>query len=99
MKEKDFDVYEGLYEDIYDKAHAYEAAYGEADLEERLAYIQFALENACELLEKLVDCALEERKVKEDKRGKSQFRVGKIGADIGEEKRQRDSIARIFGNV
>lgn len=93
MDEKDLDVYEGLCHE------AYEAAYGKAELEERLACIQFALENACELLEKLVDCALEEHKVKEGKEGAPQFRIGKIGADIGDEKKQRDSIAKIFGNV
>ena len=65
-------------------------------LEERLAYIQNGVENVCEILERILECFAEERE-KELKKG-DEFRLGKIGADIGEEMVQEDVIAKIFGN-
>ena len=99
MKEK-YEVYEDLYEKLLDGRYDDEGL----NVDERLMYIQLALDNICELLEKLVDCAKEEEK--EGKKGKkkggdvdaAEFSITKIGADIGEEKEQADIIARIFGN-
>jgi len=71
----------------------------ELNMEERLYYIQMAMESACELLEKLLECEMEkakERTEKEDEAAPA-FEIGKVGVDIGEAK-VNDEIARIFGN-
>ena len=91
-----YDNYEGVYAKYAD------SVFEELNVDERLLCIQMAMDNACELLEKLVDCAsesLESAKKKEKGGKKAEFSVGKIGADIGEEVSQGDVIARIFGNV
>jgi len=94
-----YDNYEGVYEKYAD------SVFEELNVDERLLCIQMAMDNACELLEKLVDCAKEslesaKEKEKKEKGGKkAEFSVGRIGADIGEEVSQGDVIARIFGNV
>jgi len=101
MKEyfEEFDGIE-LFDDVMEGAD-------EMVVEERLAYIQLALDNACDLLQRLVECALEkaaEEKAEKKAEAKSkaaEFKIGKLGADLGQskEKAQQDCIARIFGNM
>ena len=95
MKEK-YD----LYDELFDKRYV-DDSYDGIELGERLMYLQLALDNVCELLEELVNCTKEEKKEevrKKEEQEKSAFKLGKIGADIGEEKGQLDIIAKIFGN-
>jgi len=68
-------------------------------IEVRLYCIQTAIEDVCELLENLVECAKEGREAAKAKEDVAKFVPGKIGADIGEENVQEDVVARIFGNV
>ena len=96
------EIYEN-YEGLYDKY--LNSEFEGLEVDERLLCIQMAIDNACELLEKLVDCAQESLEClkAEDTGGKkakdaAEFTIGKIGADIGEEKGQLDIIAKIFGN-
>ncbi|MCL2376288.1 MAG: hypothetical protein FWC76_02715 [Defluviitaleaceae bacterium] len=91
MKEN-YEMYEDLYERFCSRM------YEEMDLDEKLTEFQEAFDNACELLEKLLD-RLDEGEKKEKKEAEAAgFRLAKVGADIGEEKSQMDVIAKIFGN-
>ena len=93
-----FDKYEGLFDQYPD------AALEDINVDERLLCIHMAIENACELLEKLVECAKDNLKeVKKEGKEKKEkklpkFVPGKIGTDVCEENSQQDVIARIFGN-
>jgi len=98
-----YEDFDELYDDVMD------GGLDEMNVEERMAYIQMALDNACELLQRLVDCAAdklaEEKKQQAEKQDKEEqpavFKIGKIGADMAacEEKAQQDYIAKIFGNA
>ena len=100
---KSYDNYE-----VYEVVEAAREIFGGVNLEERLENFQLSLDGICELLEGLLESQAKEAKEEEEKKEakakeakakKEYMPAFKIGADIGEEKKQLDVIAKIFGNA
>lgn len=83
----------------YDKY--YEDKYVDASMDERLMYIQIALDGIFELLEDRLGAIIGAIIEKKEAKVEQGFKVKKVGADIAEEAGKlatAEAIAKIFGN-